>query len=91
MNRMPFLSEYNLMVLNDGSPTRIADNSETTIDLSLCYPSISFNFDWSVFQSALDSDHCPVVVEIQDNSSVPLLPSWNLKRADWHKFSSSTT
>ena len=46
MNFRSFLSDNNLNILNDGSPTRIADNSDTAIDLSLCSPSISFNFDW---------------------------------------------
>ena len=65
-----FLSDYN-MNINDGSPTRIADNSETAFDLSLCSPSISFNFDWSVFKSPLDSDHCPVIIETQDSPHEP--------------------
>ena len=39
-----FLSDNNLNIWNDGSPTRIADNSETAIDLPLCSPSISFKF-----------------------------------------------
>ena len=51
------LTEYNLNVMNDSSPTTTANNSETAIDLSFCSPSISFNFDWSVSRSPLDSDH----------------------------------
>ena len=88
MNFRSFLSDNNLNILNDGSPTRIADSSDTAIDLSLCSPSISFNFDWSVFKSPLDSDHCPIIIETQDSPPEPLLPPWNLKRTDWFKFSS---
>ena len=84
--------DNNLNALNDDSPTRIANNSETAIDLSLCSPSLSLNFDWSVFQSPLDSNHCSIIIETQDRPSDPPLPftSWNLKQADWLKFSSAT-
>ena len=76
--------------MNDCSPTRIADNSETAIDLSFCSLSISFNFDWSVSRSPLDSDHCPIMIATQDSPPEPRLPSWNLKHADWHNLSTST-
>jgi len=79
-----------LNVSNDGSPARIADNSETAFDLSLCSPYISLKFDWSVSQSPLNSDHCPIIIETLDSPPEPHLPSWSLIQADWHNFSSST-
>ena len=85
-----FLSENYFNILNNGSPARIADNNETAIDLSLRSPSISLSFDWSVFKSPLDREHCPIIIETQDSPPEPHLLSWNLKQADWHKFSSST-
>ena len=76
----------NLVILNDSNPTRIGYNSETIIDLSLCSPAISLNFDWSVLSTPLDSDHCPIIIKLPDADPPPPTTSWNIKNANWDIF-----
>ena len=82
-----FLLRNNLVVLNNGSPTRIGYNSESIIDLTFCTPSISTNFHWTILDTPLDSDHCPIILNLPDSTPSPLGPSWNIKNADWSLFS----
>ena len=41
-----FLLNNRMNLLNDGSPSRITQNSETAINLSICSPSIAMKFNW---------------------------------------------
>ena len=82
-----FLQDNNLVLLNDNSPTRIGYNSETTIDLSICSPSISLALDWEVLSSPRGSDHCPIIIKLPDTENPSLAPSWSIKRANWEIFS----
>ena len=51
------LDDNDLILMNDGSPTRydVYHNSTSAIDLSICSPSVCLDFHWSVTQ------HCMAV------------------------------
>jgi ribonuclease HI len=85
-----FLSVNNLCLLNDKSHTYLhpASGTYTSIDLSVCSPSIFMDFDWKVDDDLHGSDHFPIFVQ---NVGPPVLENisrWKLRKADWEKFRS---
>ena len=60
------LSKYNLNILNNGSPTRIWENSETAIDLSICSPRLQTTIEWTTFDSQRDGNHCRILITMTD-------------------------
>ena len=81
-----FILANNLVILNDGAPTRIGYGSESVIDLSICSPAISLNMNWTVLDTPLDSDHCPIIIKLPDSQFQSPAPSWNIKKANWTLF-----
>ena len=85
-----FIEDTGLVVLNDGTPTRIGYHSESAIDLSFCSPRLSPELQWSILNSPGDSDHCPVIIECLDRlDASDVTASWNIKKANWDLFFSS--
>ena len=82
------ISSHNLCIFNDGSPTHIdpASQSLTSIDLSLCSPSLYADFNWSVHNDLCGSNHFPTFLSFSDFKMSERIPQWNLKRADWLAF-----
>ena len=91
--------DSNLVLLNDGSITRIPDNPHhrpTAIDLSFISPSLFTNCSWETYLDALGSDHLPIVItlSITNESNVSsdnthnVVPKYDYKKADWDKFHS---
>jgi len=87
-----FLTSNNLNVLNNGAPTRIGYHSQSAIDLSICTPILDPSLQWSVSSSPGDSDHCPIIISKLNDATItqPSQPRWNLKRAKWKYYASST-
>ena len=82
------LIDCRLIVLNNGTPTRISYQSESAIDLTIASPRLTPDIEWSVSASPEDSDHCPILISLLD--SRPLSSerfTWNLKRANWPLYS----
>ena len=75
----------NLIILNDGSPTRITPTSETTIVLTMCFPNLWLSVEWSVLNTQLNSDHCVIAIELESLNSQPRNSKsrYNSKRANW--------
>ena len=46
-----FINNNNLILLNNGDPTRIQGPHESSIDLSICSPRLSTEINWSVLNS----------------------------------------
>ena len=83
------VSDLNLTVLNDGSPTYVQSGTgrRSHLDLAICDPSVHLDFEWSVSDDLSGSDHFPCYLHPTSNSAESLPQRWNFKRADWDKFS----
>ena len=83
-------TDMDLVILNNGQPTRISYNVETAIDLSMCTSRIAPDIEWNVETSPGDSDHCPIKVKyIVGNAPEEKEERWNMKRTNWEIFKSS--
>ena len=84
------LAEFDLCLLNDGSPTYLhpASSSASCIDLTVCDPSVLLDFEWRVHDDQCGSDHFPLVVTPVGSEEEAPVGRWNLKRANWELFSS---
>ena len=76
--------------MNDKSYTYLDSGKDTfsSIDLSLCHPSIFLDYDWSVCEDQHESDHFPIIIESLQHSSEDHNPKWKLNKADWDLFHS---
>ena len=82
------LDEYNLALFNDGSPTHYTSHTGkfSSIDLSVCDPSLLLEFDWKVHDDLCGSDHFPIVLsettpEIENSPEM-----FRFRKADWNLF-----
>ena len=90
LQMMDFISGSDLVILNDGSPTRIADGTGdvSCIDLSLVSSNLAARFEWATYDDTLGSDHLPISLSYScDFVRTPSTPRFNLKNADWGRFS----
>ena len=58
------LQQFGLVVLNDGSPTRLSNDGSrlSAIDLSICSQSLALDFDWRTLPDSMGSDHLPILL-----------------------------
>ena len=86
------LDNNDVTLMNDGSPTRhdIFHNSDSVIDLTICSPSLTLDYQWSVDENNHGSDHWPVHLKYVRNIPSPCLPKWKSGEADWKLFNNST-
>ena len=75
----------NLCVLNKGSVTSIhpASGSISTLDLSVCSPSLVLDYEWSTHDDLSGKDPYPVLLTATSNNEDPSLDSWNFGKAVW--------
>ncbi|KAK4317776.1 hypothetical protein Pmani_011174 [Petrolisthes manimaculis] len=86
------ISNSGLILLNDGSPTRVDDNTGnfSVLDLSLVSPSIATSCQWLPIDDSLGSDHFPILIKYNsDTVKEPSAPKFNVKKADWVSFTKS--
>lgn len=85
------LDNCNLVVLNDGSPTRIIrpNQNHSAVDLTLSTASLAIKSTWNILEDNFGSDHYPIKITIGINtqhfSSNPS-SRWKDTRADWNIF-----
>ena len=58
----------------------------SSVDLSLCHPSVFLDYDWSVCEDQHGSDHFPIIIESLQYSLENHNPKWKLNKADWDLF-----
>ena len=60
-----FITKNDLCITNDKSYTYLhpATGKFSSLDLSLCHPSLLLDFDWTVSEDQHGSDHFPVIIE----------------------------
>ncbi|CAK9819129.1 Probable RNA-directed DNA polymerase from transposon X-element [Anthophora quadrimaculata] len=65
------LQDPNLILLNTGHPTHFnaSNGSLSAIDLTICDPRVAQRIEWSVIDDLHDSNHFPIKVTYEDNSS----------------------
>lgn len=90
------LEDLNLILLNDGSPTRVTKpgRNQSAVDLSLLSSDLVAKSSWSVLSENLGSDHYMSFITVSQAWS-PLLihPSrkWREEAADWSLYRTSIT
>ena len=85
-----FITKNDICLMNDKSYTYIhpTTHSFTSIDLSLCHPSLFLDFNWSVCEDQHQSDHFPIKIEQTSFSVEDHHPKWKLNKANWELFQS---
>ena len=83
-----FIEANDLCLMNDKSHTYLhpATGTFSSLDLSLCHPSLILDFDWYVCDDQHGSDHFPVVIEDINPSTEDHNPKWKLNKANWEQF-----
>lgn len=88
------LMQDNLILLNNGEPTRInpSNGRPSSIDLSIANTSLSHKLEWCTLPCAYNSsDHIPIQISIiltLDNNHLVNTPRWSIKKANWNLFTS---
>lgn len=81
--------EVNLVILNDGTETRINYGSinPSIVDVSFCSASISAQFSYEVLEDSLGSDHFPILLRKTlslNQWPVNFKPKFKTEVADWN-------
>ena len=84
-----FLSKESLCIFNDGSSTFLHSGNGTysSIDLSICDPSLLLDFSWQVHDDLCGSDHFPIILKDLFGEPEQRIPRYKLEKADWQTFS----
>ena len=88
-----FVDNHNIVIMNNGAPTRIVGNTETTTDLTICTAAIEACFHCTVSESPRDCGHCPIFITYEDERNSPAKDgsnNWRIKGALWEFYESST-
>lgn len=85
-----FISNGNLIVLNNGSHTRVDphDGGTSAIDLSIASDSLARRLRWEILDDSHGSDHLPIVIRDTERRTKPELKRqrWKYDDADWKSF-----
>ena len=86
------LDSNDIILMNDGSPTRfdVVHNSTSAIDITICSSSLRMDYQWSVDENLYGSDHFPIHLKYMQNIPSQCLPKWKIKEADWQLYEKST-
>ena len=83
-----FINKNNLCLYNNKTTTYLhpATGTYTSLDLSICYPTLLLDYEWKVHDDLCGSDHFPIFL----NNIAPQLEEpitrWKLTKADWPSF-----
>ena len=88
-----FITKNDICIMNDKSYTYHSPSTKsfTSIDLSLCHPSLFLDYNWSVCEDQHNSDHFPIIIEQNTFSTADHNPKWKLNRANWDLFNTLCT
>ena len=83
-----FITKNDICLMNDKSNTYLDSGKGTfsSLDLSLCHPSLYLDYDWSVCEDQRGSDHFPILIESVQTHDEAHNPKWKLNKADWDLF-----
>ena len=86
------MNDFNLLILNDGSATRLSFGYKTfsSIDITLITSSLATHFECQISDNLYGSDHFPMIIPIlTSNRRRTRRPRWILRRDDWELFRST--
>ena len=77
-----------LILFNDKSHTYFhsASGTFTSIDLTLCSPSLFLDFSWKVGHDTCGSDHFSILLENGGPPCLERVQRWRLAKANWDQF-----
>jgi hypothetical protein len=83
------LIKNNLCLLNDKSHTYLhpATGTFSSLDLSICSPSLYLDYQLSVHDDLCGSDHFPTILTNDWTSDSEPISRWKFSKADWSLFS----
>ena len=83
-----FMTKSNICLFNDDTPTYLhpATGSLTSIDLTMCSPSLFMDFTWGVEEDLHISDHFPIIFESHYHPPDYRPPTWQFHKAAWNLF-----
>jgi ribonuclease HI len=89
---LEFVDDQNLVVLNDGQPTRLSlpNQNPSAVDVSLCSAVLASSLSWEISSDPYSSDHFPIHLSIRNNRiqlhKSELRIGYKTKNADWSLF-----
>ena len=60
----------------------------SSLDLSICHPSLLLDFNWTVSEDQHGSNHFPVIIESVNYSTKDHNAKWKLNKANWELYHS---
>ena len=83
-----FINKNNLCLFNDNKPTYLhpATGTYTSLDLSICYPTLLLDYEWKVHDDLCGSDHFPIFLNNIASGIEEPSEKWKLNKADWPSF-----
>ena len=75
-------------MFNDNKPTYLhpATGTYTSLDLSICYPTLLLDYEWKVHDDLCGSDHFPIFLNNIASGVEEPSEKWKLNKADWPSF-----
>ena len=83
-----FINKNNLCLYNNKTPTNLhpATGTCTSLDLSICYPTLLLDYEWKVHDDLCGSDHFPIFLNNIASQLEEPITRWKLTKADWPSF-----
>ncbi|XP_072389307.1 uncharacterized protein [Diabrotica undecimpunctata] len=91
-NMVNALNQNNLVILNDGPPTKISRSGQnSSVDLTLVSPDIADKTNWTVVIDTLGSDHFLILLKLsilreQFSNTIQPKTKWNTRKANWMEY-----
>ena len=85
---------YDMVVLNNGTHTRIDPSSGASqaLDVSICSTSHAAQLHWRTLSDFSGTDHLPILIGTSGNTNEPKnRPKWIFDKADWNYFEEITS
>ncbi|GAB0087203.1 hypothetical protein DMENIID0001_014850 [Sergentomyia squamirostris] len=91
-----WVNDEDLVIVNDGSHTRIAcpPRDSSALDLSIVSRDLSVFCLWSLYNNTLGSDHYPIIIEVtppypinnEETQTINVEEEINVSRINWRSF-----
>ena len=83
-----FINMNNLCLFNDNKPNYLhpATGTYTSLDLSICYPTLLLDYEWKVHDDYCWYDHLPLFLNNIASGFEEPTEKWKLNTADWPPF-----
>ena len=88
-----FIHNHGLCLYKIKSPTHLhpATGTYTSLDLSICFPTLLLDYDWKVHDDLCGSDHFPILLNNIGPALDEPVSRWKLNKANWAQFQTLCT